>query len=233
MNADMKLYVVGLGPGDPSLVTLKALDTVLKSDIIYVPCSGGEHRIARSILEKLFAGKNEGSLPQVKDLEFPMTRDHNYNKSFLEKNVAEIISDLAKHKILSYAVIGSPTFYSTFGKIKQMLEEKGVSIEYVPGVNSVDACSARSSINIASGDDSVLVTTYRKLLEIGSFEKYDTVVIMKVPTGSFSLERIRNLMGDGMKYIYARRCTMDSEFITEKAGNEDGDYFSLVIARRY
>ncbi|MEM0141692.1 MAG: precorrin-2 C(20)-methyltransferase [Thermoplasmatales archaeon] len=227
-----ELNVVGLGPGSVDHVTLKALQVLRESEIIYVPISGGENKIARRIVEELMHRYTFIEHSEIIELEFPMTRNREYNKIHWEKSIEDIFNSFLNHSYISYAVLGSPIFFSTFNHISSDLRKKGVNIRYIPGMNSVDACAALASIQIGHGNDAILTTTYSRIFNFEKIGEYDTIILLKVPEGSSAISKIRERFPDFKSVTYSRRCTMVNQQITAEPGDDEGDYFSMIIMRR-
>ncbi|MGC8609393.1 MAG: precorrin-2 C(20)-methyltransferase [Thermoplasmata archaeon] len=228
----MMMYAVGLGPGDPDYITVKAIDILKRSDTIFVPGSSPDRSISRNIIMDLARMHNFSSGKEIVDLEFPMTRNHELNRRSWEKNVKMILESVASGRIVSYATLGNPTLYSTFGNILDDLRRHGVEIAFIAGVSSIDACSSIAGINLARGDESIAIITYSDFLKQNRID-FDTVIIMKVPGGSTVLEEIKRRFPEFKSSTYLRRCTMPQQIIMDRAGGDEDDYFSMVILRRY
>ncbi len=129
------LVGVGLGPGNPELMTLKAVKTLKESYKVFAAGT-----LAASIVE-----------PYVKCevLHFPMTKDEDSLNESWVKN-AEIIVKDAKDRLVSFACLGDPNFFSTFNKVRAIIEIKYPEIEIstVPGVSSITAFASKANVMI-------------------------------------------------------------------------------------
>ena len=177
-----KFYGVGVGPGDPELITLKALKVLKEVDIIFAPKSKTKaDSLAREIVEKVL-GEDNGK--NIFEIEFPMIN----NKEELRKRylrAAEIIlQEIYEGKHVAYLTIGDPLLYSTYIYLINALNEAapGLQIETIPGVSAYSAVAARFSYSLAEKDEKICICPVPKdiedLREI--ITKNDTVVIMKV-----------------------------------------------------
>ena len=131
------LIGVGLGPGDPDLMTIKAVETLKHADIIFVP-----GRLAARLVEPY--GK-----PHL--LEFPMTRDKDILTSHWEHN-ADMVADHARDKLTVFGLIGDPNFFSTFTHLRRIIKQRhpDILIKTVPGISSITAFASRTDISIDS-----------------------------------------------------------------------------------
>ena len=215
-----KLYGVGVGPGDPELLTLKAVKTICMSDVIACPARGQTPGLAYRIAEQ--------AIPEIHRkekmlLSFPM------KKSGLEqehlKAAESIISQLDAGKNTAFLTLGDPGFYSTFQYISRIVTEKGYETEIISGVPSFCAVSAKLMVPLAEGSGSVLISPG----ELTDFS--GTQVIMKAGSGLKTLkEKIRN---NGKKAYLAENCGMEDERVysdIEKMPDEAG-YFSILIVK--
>ncbi len=177
-----KFYGVGVGPGDPELITLKALKVLKEADIIFAPKSKIKtDSLAREIVEKALGEENS---KDIFEIEFPMTN----NKEDLRKRylmAAEIILQKIKEgRHAVYLTIGDPLLYSTYIYLISALKEisPGLEIETIPGVSAYSAVAAKFNYSLAEKDEKICICPVPN--DIGDLreiiKKNDTVVIMKV-----------------------------------------------------
>ena len=195
---------VGLGPGDPELITLAAIKALKESRKVYVP-----GKLAAELVEPY---------AKAEILDFPMVQDKAKLSKLWEKN-ADIVAKEAKKGTVSFAVLGDPNVFSTFSHLARTIKEKypEVEIATIPGVSSVTAQASRTKTFI---DGSFVVSD-------GSPVK--TKIILKAKRPS---DLKKSLLKEGFnELIYAERLFMQNEKITSELP-EEGDYFSLVVARK-
>ena len=209
---------------------MKAVNVLKQSDIIFVPGSSADRSISKNIIRDL-AERHGFSDTETVDLEFPMTRDREFNRMAWERNVSMIIGAVSSGKTVSYAVLGNPTLYSTFSIILEDVRKQGVEVVFVAGVSSLDACSSVAGMNLAKGDESIAIITYNDFMKRQRLD-FDTVIIMKVPGGSPMIEEARRRFPEFRSCVYARRCTMPQQIIRDQPGEDQADYFSMIILRR-
>ncbi len=198
------LIGIGLGPGNPDLLTLAAIKALKESSMVFVP---------GKLAEKLVAPYARAHI-----LEFPMTRDEEELVRLWEKN-ADIIAAEARKGKVSFAVLGDPNVFSTFSHLKRTIERNHPDIEImtIPGVSSITAQAARTNTTM---DSSFVVSD-------------GSPVSMKIILKSKNPENIKKaLMDEGFnEFIFARHLFMDDEQVIDDIP-QHGDYFSLIVAKR-
>lgn len=175
-----KLYGVGIGPGDPKLITLKAKEILERVDVIFAP-KGSDDGIsyARSILESALSKPK----PFV-ELTFPMTRNKQILKRCWRKSALRIMRDIKKGKQAAFITIGDPFIYSTYIYLLDTINKDfpRMDIETVPGISSFNAAASAACIPLAEGNERLAILPVRKGLDglKQAFGMFDTVVLMKV-----------------------------------------------------
>ncbi|WP_022852472.1 precorrin-2 C(20)-methyltransferase [Thermodesulfatator atlanticus] len=175
-----KLYGIGIGPGDPELLTLKALRIIKEAEVIYVAASSkNNYSLAASVVKPhLPAGK------ELKMLSFPMTYERNELERAWRENAQKVAQELSKGKDVAFLTMGDPCFYSTFSYLARAVKEllPQVEFEIVPGVTAAQAAAARLKMALSEGDETVLFASGasggKALREFAS--KVDTIVLYKV-----------------------------------------------------
>ncbi len=140
------LYGVGVGPGEPDLITLKAINILKKVDMIFAASSSAnEHSIALSIVERFVENK------EVIPLSFPMTSDKETLKRAWGENAMQVITELKNGKDVAFITLGDPLTYSTFIHLMRTIKEfdPHITIVAVPGITSYNAAAARFNVPIA------------------------------------------------------------------------------------
>jgi len=218
-----RLYVVGLGPGDPELVTVRAMRILSMVPLIFVPYSTGTSRSLALGIVKEYASPSA----EIVTLGFPMVRDAPRN--ILINIAGRICEGLGRHGVGAFAVLGDPTLYSTFTRVSSYINCGDV--EYVPGVSSITACASRAGVSLGIGDEAIAVIPSSRLdLIKAAAESFETIVVIK---GSENLDEASKTLS-GYKLIYARRCFLEGERVMPWDPAEyDKDYFSMIIARKH
>jgi precorrin-4/cobalt-precorrin-4 C11-methyltransferase len=198
------LIGVGLGPGNPDLLTLWAVKALKESRKVFVP---------GKLAEKLVVPYAKAQI-----LDFPMIQDKFELSKLWEKN-AGIVADEARKGPVSFAVLGDPNVFSTFSHLKRTIEKNHPEIEImtIPGVSSITAQAARTNTSI---DSSFVVSD-------GS--PVDTKIILK---SKHPQNVKKTLVDEGFnEFIFAERLFMEYELVTDEIP-EVGDYFSLMVAKQ-
>jgi len=175
----MKLFCVGCGPGDPELLTIKALNLIKEADVIFVPTSKSDKpSIALSIVAKYI---NKST--KIINLVFPMIKDKNSLKEYWKKNTSEISEMVRTGKKTLYLTVGDPSLYSTWIYIHRELKNnhKDIEIEIIPGITSIFAFAAESKISLVEGDEhlSVVPACYDLDKVKNTVKSSDTIVFLK------------------------------------------------------
>lgn len=192
-----KLYGIGIGPGDPKLLTLKAKEILDKVDTIFVPkANDNEASCARSIIEASIGDRKE-----YVELTFPMTKNKKILKLYWQKAASKIATQLRKNKDAAFVTIGDPFIYSTYIYLLKTLRSDFPDIETktIPGVSAFNAAAASAQFPLVEGDERLAVLPVKKNLDglRKALCEFDTVVLMKV--GS-KLDKVIRLLKE-MKLI--------------------------------
>jgi precorrin-2/cobalt-factor-2 C20-methyltransferase len=151
----MKLFCVGCGPGDPELLTVRAVNLIKSAEVIFAPTAReGKPSIALSVVEKYI----DRSTKTV-SLIFPMVKDRESLKDYWKRNAEEIAGAVRSGKNVVYLTVGDPALYSTWIYIHRELKKshKDVEVEIVPGITSIFAIAAKAKISLAEGEETVAV----------------------------------------------------------------------------
>ena len=178
MTKPGKFIGIGVGPGDPELLTLKAIDILKHAAVIAVPYSTPKQQslalqTARDYIK-----------PQTRilKLHFPMVKDEAVRQEHRLQAAEQIAEHLRSGEDVAFLTEGDPMLYSTFAYLLWHLEER-FPIEIVPGISSVMASAAQAHLPLATGDQrlAVLPANYENIDKLGAIlALFDTVVLMKV-----------------------------------------------------
>lgn len=228
-----KFYGVALGPGDPELITLKGLNILKNSDVIYFPGSISKHGKKSFSLDIL----NYYDLPyaELKGVYLPMSLDRFQAESVYAKAFADVLADYRMGKKVAFVAEGDITFYSTFAYLLDRIHAEGLCFEMVPGIPAFILAGSRAQVPLTKQDESLLVLSQcddiRQLSN--ACDMYATVVLMKPTTLKNDIKTfIAQYKGS---FVYAERLGTDQEFICSEPQNIDGreiPYFSIFIFRQ-
>jgi precorrin-2/cobalt-factor-2 C20-methyltransferase len=175
----MKLFCVGCGPGDPELLTIRALNLITEADVIFVPTSKlDKPSIALSIVAKYIK-----ETTKIINLVFPMVKDKDSLKDHWKKNTLEISQMVRTGKKTLYLTVGDPSLYSTWIYIHRELKKnhKDIEIEIIPGITSIFAFAAESKISLVEGNEhlSIVPACYDLNKVKNTVKASDTIVFLK------------------------------------------------------
>ena len=226
-------YGIGVGPGDPELLTVKAINALKKIDVLIAPKTEKKSdSVALSIAQPHLK-------PGVEIIyqTFPMVKDFTEEKEVFEANKEEILHELRGGKNVGFATLGDPMFYSTYIYIFKLLETCGVKIVTIPGVPAFLAIAAQIGRPLAYGNDILtIIPATADLAAINkALDQADATVLMKVYK-NFP-EVVDALKARGMidEAVLVSRCGLDDEkIITDVAAHKDEqlNYLSTILTRR-
>lgn len=239
----MKLSCVGCGPGDPDLLTIKAVERIREAQVIFSPTSKlGKPSIALSIVRKFINDKTTSII----ELIFPMTKDKEFLKKQWKHNADQMARAVLEGKKTVYLTVGDPSLYSTWIYMHKEIavNYKNIEIEIVPGIPSMFAFAAGARISLAEGEETVgIVPACYDMERIKrTASSCDTVIFLK--DGRYFDNVIQMLSESGFddesKIIIAQDVTAENEIMKmAKLGDlknfktQRGKYFSIMVAKKY
>ena len=146
-----KLYGVGLGPGDPELMTRKAERIIRQSPVLAVPDKGRGEKTALAIAGELAEGK------KLLTCAAPMVRDEGALDSAYEANADAVCAALDAGKDVAFLTLGDPTVYATYIYLHKKVVSRGYEAEIVPGVPSFCAVAARLGAALCEKSERLLI----------------------------------------------------------------------------
>jgi len=226
-------YGVGVGPGDPELLTVKAIQVIKEADVIIAPkTEKKEGSVALSIASPYLKPDVE-ILTQV----FPMVSDTEILTEAWESNKQSILTLLAAGKKVVFLTLGDPMFYSTYIYVFRLLEDSGYPIETVPGVTAFCAIGSKLGYPLVEGNNilSIIPATIEEEKLEQALAMSDNVVLMKVYKNyNEVVEKLgRHNLAD--KAVMISRCGLpDEEVVRElnNIGDKKINYLSTILSRR-
>jgi precorrin-2/cobalt-factor-2 C20-methyltransferase len=239
----MKKFVgIGVGPGDPELLTIKAAKALKAADVICVPKPHvNKPSMALGMVKQVL---DERTVPaEVVELVFPMTKDELNNRKLWVES-AKIVASKAKKGTVAFITLGDPMLYSTFLYLYECLKETypEIELEIIPGVTSVTAAAASSKLPLAEKDEvvTILPSDLNAELIMDVAEHTDNLVFMKCAYKIKELAPILLKSGFTKNSTIAlvKRCSLPEEKVfVGKLGDVcmwkiEEDYFSVAIVKK-
>jgi len=230
-----KLLGVGVGPGDPELLTLKAMRALGEADVIAHFAKAGRASHSRAIVARhLRAGVAELPLYYPVTTELPKTcADYRVAiRDFYDAAAAAIAAELAAGRVVAVICEGDPLFYGSYMHLHMRLAPR-FATEIVAGVTGMSGCWSAAGLPIAQGDDvfTVLPATLPEHELARRLGEADAAVVMKVGRHLAKLRRALQVSGRLNRAIYVERGTMAEEKMLPLAlkGDDEAPYFAVVL----
>ncbi|KUM98424.1 precorrin-3B C17-methyltransferase [Streptomyces cellostaticus] len=230
-----KLYGVGLGPGDPSLMTVRAVEVIAGADVVAYHSARHGRSIARSIAAQHI---REDHIEEA--LVYPVTTettDHPGGyKGAMEEFYAEASARLAAHldagRTVAVLAEGDPLFYGSYMHMHKRLVDR-YDTEVIPGVTSVSAAAARLGAPLAEGEEvlTILPGTLPEEELTARLATTDAAVVMKLGRTFPKVRRALETSGRLADARYVERATMSKERVAELADvdAQSVPYFSVAV----
>ncbi|MBT8333956.1 MAG: precorrin-2 C(20)-methyltransferase [Deltaproteobacteria bacterium] len=235
------LYIIGTGPGDPELVTLKAINILKRSSVIVSP-RGSQHgtSTALSIIKPVVPLADK----EIVEIHFPMIKIRSDSKPAAEvlnawhQAAQTVLSYLEKGHDVCFPTLGDPAIYSTGYYLYETIcgIHEDTKVVFVPGVPAMSSCSASIGVPICLGDEMVAIipatfadNRLREVLQI-----FDTIVLMKVHRSMTRLTDILSECNLLEQAILVEQAGTDRERVIENFEDiiERPHYFSTIIVRK-
>jgi precorrin-2 C20-methyltransferase len=229
------LYAVGVGPGDPELLTRRAERLLRSADVVMAPFSRkGEDSVALEIVREFLEPERQEIVSQ----HFPMTSDPELLLTAWQEAASRLAGLVAAGKNVAFITIGDPMLYSTFIYLLHIIRQSFplVPLEIVPGISSINTASAVAGIPLAEADQriSIIPATAGITKIIEALTHHETVVLLKVkPLYAPILELLRQLKRTEDAVFVERVGSNQQKVITdfESMTHHQPDYLSLMIIR--
>lgn len=222
-----KLYGVGVGPGDPELLTLKALRVIRESDVIAVPGACPRDTVAYKIVVQAYSKLDEKELLPI---HMPMTKDPKKLEESHSQGAAEIQKVLDQGKQVAFLTLGDPCVYSTYLYVHKRVEAAGYPVEIVSGIPSFCAVSAKLNMGLVEKAEPLHVIPASYQIE-ESLKLSGTKVLMKAGRQMGHVKQM--LRENEEEAVMIENCGMPGEKIYKSVEEipENAGYYSLIIVK--
>ncbi|MGB1250276.1 MAG: precorrin-2 C(20)-methyltransferase [Candidatus Promineifilaceae bacterium] len=235
----MNLTAIGVGPGDPELITVKGLNALKSAEIVFVPRSkDGDKSLALRIVETYLRDEQH-----IVKLPLPMTRNPDLLVPAWEQAadiIAQTMGEMGATRAV-YLLLGDPLLYGTFTYIWERMAQRHthIGIQIIPGVTSFAATAAATQFILSTTNDRVAIlpasyeTDSNRLRDL--LRSFDTVILMKAGTVLPQLLDAIDELGLLGSTVYGERVGMPEEVLVTDVTTLRGQrrpYLSLLIVRR-
>ena len=221
------LYGVGVGPGDPELMTLKAVRMIRENDIIAVPGADVKETVAYKIAVQAVPELAEKELLPIY---MPMTHDPKELEENHAKGAQALEACLDRGKNVVFLTLGDPCVYSTFSYLQHRVEADGYHTELVSGITSFCAAAARLNISLSEWNEQlhIVPAVHRLDSELTESGNY---ILMK---SGKKMNQVKEILAkSGRDVLMVENCGMPDEhvWINPDSMPDQPGYYTLVIAK--
>lgn len=221
------LYGIGVGPGDPELITLKAARLMRENQVIAAPGAEVKETVAYQIAVQ--------AVPEIAEKELlpiymPMTHNQEEMRLNHEKGAAAIEAYLAQGRNVVFLTLGDPTIYSTFSYLQKRVKNHGYQTVLVSGIPSFCAAAARMDISLAEWNQQLHIVPAVHKLDT-KLEQDGNYVLMK---SGRKMNEVKSILAEsGRDVVMVENCGMEEEHIYRSVDEipDDAGYYSLIIAK--
>ena len=221
------LYGIGVGPGDPELMTLKACRLIRECDVIAIPSEEIETCVAYEIAK--------GAVPELDQKEvmcisMPMTKDKEILERCHESAVSAICGELDKGKRIGFLTLGDPTVYSTYIYVHKRIGERGYGTEIVNGIPSFCAAAARLNCGLVEGADQLHIIP----ASYGVEEALGLPGVKVLMKAGRTMKSVKEKVAEGnCRFQMVENCGMRDERVYDSVDDvpEQASYYSLMIVK--
>ncbi|WP_035235609.1 precorrin-2 C(20)-methyltransferase [Desulfobacter vibrioformis] len=229
------LYGIGVGPGDPDFITLKAVNILSQVDMVFAASS---KKNSHSLAAKIAKPHLKASVP-IQMLPFPMTRDKSVMEAAWQDNARTVIKVLEQGKNAAFITLGDCMTYSTYGYVLKHIQKLAphIKIRSIPGITSYQAAAARINTPLVEGEESMLlvsgVTGGDKFRQIS--DHADNVVFLKAYKNAADIAKALDEAGMADKSVGIVKCGLEGEQIIRNMNvfqEKKPDYWTLIISKK-
>lgn len=223
------IYGIGVGPGDPELVTLKALRILRAAPVIAYPAPLDGDSFARSIVAQFLTGTQREIVIRV-----PMVPERFPAQDVYDRAAREIGAEAAAGRDVAVLCQGDPFFYGSFMYLFSRLAA-GFRVEIVPGVSSLTACAAAGHSPLAARDETL--TVIPATLDAAALERrlagVDAAAIIKLGRHFAKVRDVLVRLGLAGRAQYVERASLPNQRILALAEIDAAavPYFAMILLR--
>jgi len=228
-----KLYAIGVGPGDPELLTLKAHRILQEVAAIFVPkAKEKEESVALDITRRYIPD----GIP-VEFLYMPMISCRIKLNDYWEKAAENVLKRLMDGDV-AFLTLGDSLTYSTASYLLEAIQrmQPQIKVEFVPGITSFAACAARAGLPLVEGDETLVIvpSVGAEVYLKDMLSKHENCVLMKVSRSFDTIVKVLDELNLKEQTLFISRCGTEKELITndiDRLRGQQIDYLSLMIVK--
>jgi len=237
-----QLIGIGVGPGDPDLLTVKAVKAIQDTDVIMCPASAEDRpSIALSVISSLIdKSKNQ----EIVKLIFPMTKDKDILEAHWKTNAKIMAEKVLSGNNVVYLTVGDPYLYSTWIYMHRDISANypDIKISVIPGIVSMFTFASKVGISIAEGAEKVaIIPSCYDLSSVKEIAKHSEVLVF-LKDGRY-FDKVIDLLKesgfpDNSIFAIGQDLGTDHEIIRKMTLGEVNDgtlttkYFSILVVKR-
>lgn len=226
-----KLYGIGVGPGDPELLTLKAKRIIEEADYLIIPVKMiGEESTAYEIIKAVITIPPE----RIKEVEFTMNKDKKLREICREKAAHQLMELLDQGKNLAMITLGDVAIYSTYSYVHKIIMGSGYEVEMIPGIPSFCAGASRANISLTEGNEGLgIIPSLRGMKQVEeALDIFDNIVIMKVGSHIEDIYKVLNKRQLVHHATVVSNVGMVDEYVGVLDLNRSYGYFTTMIIKK-
>ena len=230
------IHAVGVGPGDPELLTRKAEQVLRRADVILAPVSNpSEASVALETIREFIDEERQ----QIIVHQFPMTADRSRLIPAWQEAARLIAGHAEAGREVAFITIGDPLFYSTFIYLLRILREQWphLPLEIVPGISSINAAAAQASLPLVEAEEKMAVVPATAGIEqiATALARFETVVLLKVKPLYGEIMQLLLKTGRANSTVFVERVgSPRQKILTDftEISTHSPDYLSLLIVKQ-
>lgn len=230
-----KLYGIGIGPGDPELMTLKAVRILSACKYLAVPGKNPKETVAYSIVDQLDYKVGIGlSEKTLLGIAMPMTKDQMKLEASHRQAAEEIIDLLNQGQDVAFLTLGDPTIYSTYMYVHERIADRGYEVEIINGISSFLAAAGRAGLHLGSKQEQIhIIPASYDVKE--ALRLPGTKIFMKAGREYGNLKKIllEEFEGQDSKLVMVENCCMKEEALYVGVENfpETAGYYTIIFVK--
>lgn len=222
------LYCIGVGPGDPELLTRKAVRLIQSCPAAAAP--GGTKSVAYQIA---LQAAPELSQKSCLDLHLPMTKDPTVLRESHDRAAEQLLAALEQEQDVALLTLGDPSIYSTCMYLQERVQNAGCYVQVVPGVPSFCAAAAALGVSLTEADQPLRILPASYPCTESELECSGTKVLMKSGRQFAQVKQLLHDKGLLDRTMMVQNCGMEDErvFSSLADAGEQAGYFTLLIVK--